>query len=167
MLPEKAAAYLALGGNIGDVRGTFSSACREISAWPATKLTAKSSLYLTKPWGVADQPDFFNACLAITTSLLPGEILKNILELERQHGRRREEQARWGPRTLDIDLLSYGDLIIESEELTLPHPQLFKRAFVLIPLAEIAGEQVISGQRLIDAAQKCDKSGITRLAEVF
>jgi 2-amino-4-hydroxy-6-hydroxymethyldihydropteridine diphosphokinase len=165
MPPEQA--FLALGGNIGDVAATFTAACRNIEALPQTRIVARSSLYRTKPWGMSEQPDFLNACLAISTKLASEKLLHEILRIEREHGRDRVDDQRWGPRRLDIDIIAHGDKIIKTERLTLPHPQLFERAFVLVPLAEIAGDSVVAGCKIKDAASRLDAGGVTRLAEAW
>ncbi|MES2907143.1 MAG: 2-amino-4-hydroxy-6-hydroxymethyldihydropteridine diphosphokinase [Pseudomonadota bacterium] len=166
-MPENVIAYLALGGNLGDVASGFSTACKAIDALPQTHIISRSSLYRTKPWGLEDQPQFLNACIAIETSLPPDELLQKLFKIERAHGRDRERTVRWGPRPLDIDLLTYGDLVQADPVLTLPHPQLFNRAFVLRPLCEIAKDAMVAGRKICDAAKACSMDGITRLAETY
>lgn len=166
-MPEMTTAYIALGGNIGDVAVNFASACRAIEALPSTKITAKSKLYRTPPWGMVDQPNFLNACVAIETALPPLELMEKFLKIESAHRRDRTRGLRYGPRPLDLDILSYGDVEMKSVKLTLPHPELFNRAFVLIPLADIAGDAVISGISIAEAARACDATGITPLKEVY
>ncbi len=158
-------AYLSLGGNLGDVRLNFISACRMIEQLFDTKITARSKLYRTPPWGLCEQPDFLNACLKIETALPPEDLVREFLEIEHRHGRKRG--PRYGPRTLDIDLLSYGNIELKSDALTLPHPSLFERAFVLLPLADIAAEVTIAGRKIFEAARACDSSGITPLKEAY
>jgi 2-amino-4-hydroxy-6-hydroxymethyldihydropteridine diphosphokinase len=156
-------ALLALGGNVGDVRANFGRAvamlCDDVSA----RLLARSSDYRTPPWGVTDQPPFINAAIAVATSLTPHDLLARILGVERVLGRDRGRERRWGPRRIDIDLLAYNDLVLNDADLTLPHPRLFERAFVLLPLAEIALDRVIAGIRVGDALGRVDASGIEKL----
>ena len=116
-----------------------------------TRLAARSSDYATPPWGVEDQPSFVNCCAALDTRLTPHELLARAQEIERAFGRDRTNERRWGPRTLDIDLIAYDDVSMNDATLTLPHPRLFERAFVLMPLAEIAAERMIAGLRVRDA----------------
>ncbi len=111
----------------------------------AVRLLARSSDYRTPPWGVTDQPPFINAVIAVATSLGPHELFSRALAVERALGRDRRRERRWGPRTIDLDLLAYDDLELNDADLTLPHPRLFERAFVLVPLAEIAPDRVIAG----------------------
>ncbi len=158
-----AEAFVALGGNIGDVLSTFDRAIAMFCDAAAVRLIARSSDYQTPPWGVTDQPPFINAVIAVTTSLSPHDLLARAKECERAFGRDRAHEVRWGPRSLDIDLLAYDDLVLDDADLILPHPRLFERAFVLVPLAEIAPERVISGIRVRDALAKLDAGGIEQL----
>ncbi len=158
-MPE---ALVALGGNLGDVRRTLDAAietfCRD-----GVRLTARSADYRTPPWGIADQPDFVNCCIAVETALSPHDLLARALAVERQFGRDRSREARWGPRPLDIDLLTYGETSLVHPDLVLPHPRLLERAFVLVPLAEIRPDLVVSGVPIRDALAKLDRSGIEAL----
>ena len=106
------------------------------------KLLARSSDYATPPWGVTDQPPFINCAIAVETALPPRALLARALDVERTLGRDRTKERRWGPRTIDIDLLAYGDAVVDEPGLILPHPRLFERAFVLVPLAEIAPDRI-------------------------
>jgi 2-amino-4-hydroxy-6-hydroxymethyldihydropteridine diphosphokinase len=129
-------AYIALGSNLGDREGTLRSAIaalRELSS-----LEAISSFYETAPIGITEQPDFLNAVVALRTPLPPEELMSALLRIEQQHGRDRGASVPKGPRTLDLDLLSYGESVMETPTLTLPHPSLAERRFVLAPLTEIA-----------------------------
>ncbi len=146
-----ASALIALGGNLGDVRATFHAAVAEICCDEGTRLTARSSDYLTPPWGVTDQPPFINACIDVETALAPHDLLRRLQDVERRHGRDRGREIHWGPRTLDLDLIAYDDLAMETPDLILPHPRALQRAFVLVPLAEIAPDRVIGGIRPVDA----------------
>jgi 2-amino-4-hydroxy-6-hydroxymethyldihydropteridine diphosphokinase len=158
-----AEAFVALGGNVGDVRSTFRRAIALLCDGSAVRLTARSSDYRTLPWGVTDQPPFVNAVIGMTTSLSPHELLARAEQCERALGRDRTHERRWGPRSIDIDLLAYDDLVLNDPHLILPHPRLFERAFVLVPLAEIAPERVIAGVGVRDALERVDTSGIEKL----
>ena len=163
MVEPRAEALLALGGNVGEVRATFERAIAMLCDSDAVRLLGRSSDYRTSPWGVPDQPPFINAAIAVATTLAPRDLLKRVLTVERSFGRDRGRERRWGPRPLDIDLLAYDDLVLHGAELTLPHPRLFERAFVLMPLAEIAPERVIAGVRVSDALSRVDTKGIEKL----
>jgi 2-amino-4-hydroxy-6-hydroxymethyldihydropteridine diphosphokinase len=159
-----AEAFVGLGGNIGDVRSTFDAAVAMLCDGGALRLVARSSDYRTPPWGVTDQPRFINAVIAVSTSLAPQDLLARALTVERALGRDRSKERRWGPRRIDIDILAYDDLALADADLTLPHPRLFERAFVLVPLAEIAPEGEIAGIRVRDALAGLDAAGIEKLA---
>jgi 2-amino-4-hydroxy-6-hydroxymethyldihydropteridine diphosphokinase len=159
-------ALIGLGGNVGDVRTTLDRAVGVFCDGETVRLLRQSSDYLTPPWGVEDQPAFINRCIAVATSLSPRELLDRALAVERTLGRDRGREQRWGPRTIDIDLLAYDDVRIDEPSLTLPHPHLFERAFVLVPLAEIAPDRTIAGVRVRDARDRLDTSGIVRLRDV-
>jgi 2-amino-4-hydroxy-6-hydroxymethyldihydropteridine diphosphokinase len=152
---------LALGGNVGDVRATFDRAVAMLLE-QGLRFVARSSDYRTPPWGKTDQPDFINACLVVETTLAPAALLARTQEVERALGRDRIHE-HWGPRTIDIDILAYDDLRIDQANLKLPHPHLFERAFVLVPLAEIAPDRVVAGRRVADALAGLDRGGIVRL----
>jgi 2-amino-4-hydroxy-6-hydroxymethyldihydropteridine diphosphokinase len=156
-------AFLALGGNVGDVRSTFDRALARLCDGEAVQLLARSSDYRTPPWGVTDQPPFVNAVIAVETSLSPHELLARALDCERALGRDRVRERRWGPRPIDIDILAYDAVELHDPDLTLPHPHLFERAFVLVPLAEIAPERLIAGVAVRDALARVDASGIEKL----
>jgi dihydropteroate synthase len=143
---------LALGGNVGDKVASLRRALRAISAEPGVELTAVSRLYRTAPWGNTDQDWFVNACALARTNLKPKALLDSVKRLEVELGR--EPAERWGPRVIDIDLIAYDDVALKTERLILPHPELFNRAFVLAPLAEIAPDLVIAGVRVGDAAAR-------------
>jgi 2-amino-4-hydroxy-6-hydroxymethyldihydropteridine diphosphokinase len=164
MADAAAEALLAFGGNVGDVRVTFGRAIELLCDGTAVRLVARSSDYRTPPWGVTDQPPFINAVIAVATTLSPHRLLARAFEVERALGRHRSLERRWGPRTMDIDLLAYDDLVLSDDELTLPHPHLFERAFVLLPLAEIGPDRVIDGRRVGDALEHLDTGGIEKLA---
>jgi 2-amino-4-hydroxy-6-hydroxymethyldihydropteridine diphosphokinase len=156
-------ALLALGGNLGDSRAILDRAVTLLCDGTDIRLTARSSDYFTPPWGVENQPPFINLCIAVDTTLGPRELLARAQEVELKLGRDRAHEKRWGPRTADIDIIAFDDLTLDGPGLILPHPRLFERAFVLLPLAEIAGERVIAGQNLRAALAELDSTGIERL----
>lgn len=141
-------AYVGLGSNLGDPQAQLRGALAALGGMPGTRLVAKSALYRNPPMGPQDQPEYVNAVAALLTTLTAGELLKALQQIEADFGRKRGEQ-RWGPRTLDLDLLLYGDLQLASDELTLPHPGLTSRPFVLIPLREVAPALRLPGGPLI------------------
>lgn len=137
-------ATLGLGGNLGDPVLAFAAALVRLRAHPAISVKATSSVWRTAPWGKLDQPEFRNMAVLLETSL-PAEVLLDLcLAIERESGRERGE--RWGPRTLDIDILTYGGQTIDRPGLQIPHPRIAERAFVLAPLAEIAPGMRIAGR---------------------
>ena len=160
-----ASAIIALGGNVGDVRTTFKKAIAEICRVAQAGLLARSSDYSTPPWGDMQQAQFVNACIEIQTTLAPRSLLSVLLTIERAFGRDRSRERRWGPRTLDLDLIAYDDISMVQPELTLPHPRLFDRAFVLVPLAEIAPDRLIAGRRVKAALAEIGSEGIERLLD--
>lgn len=153
-----ARAALGLGGNVGDVPASMASALKALDARPDLSVAKVSRLYRTPPWGKLDQPDFVNACALIETTLSPHALLDLCLQTERAHLRERGE--RWGPRTLDIDLLDYDGEAISDERLTLPHPRAGERAFVLVPLAEIAPDLRLGGRPVGETALAIEPEGI-------
>ena len=144
----KVEAALAFGGNIGDPVAAFAAALKGLREHPDVTLGRLSSIYRTPPWGKTDQPEFLNMAALIETSLQPADLLAFCLDLERAGGRERRE--RWGPRTLDIDILTYGDAIIDQARLQIPHPRIPERAFVLTPLAEIMPQRLIGGRSVAE-----------------
>ena len=158
-------AFVGLGGNVGDVAEAFASAAARMDALPGTQLLRVSRRYRTPAWGMAAQPDFLNAVAMLETRLPARELLEELLAIERMHGRDRATETRWGPRTLDLDMIAYDDAAIDEPELMLPHPRLFERAFVLVPLAEIAPDRVIRGRRVAEALADLSTEGIERLPD--
>jgi 2-amino-4-hydroxy-6-hydroxymethyldihydropteridine diphosphokinase len=154
---------IALGGNVGDVRATFQKAITNICGMAQAALLARSSDYATPPWGGFDQARFINACIEIETSLDPHALLFTLHKIEKKFGRDRGNETRWGPRTLDLDLIAYDDVSLDQPELTLPHPRLFERAFVLVPLLEITPDRRIAGRDLKSALAGLSTDGIERL----
>ncbi len=138
-------AYIGLGANIGDAATAIERAFECLDGHDGLRLTARSTLYRTPAWGVTGQPDFINAVAKVDTTLAPQQLLDVLLTIERDAGRDRRTAERWGPRVLDLDLLLYGDAVIDEPGLHVPHPHLHERAFVLVPLAEIAPAVVIPG----------------------
>ena len=163
MSETSAEALLALGGNIGDVRATFEHAIAMLCADNAVRLIARSSDYRTPPWGVTDQPAFINAVIIVATSLHPHALLARVQAIELALGRDRARERRWGPRPIDIDVLAYDDVALREANLTLPHPHWFERAFILLPLAEIAAGRSIAGRLVGDALAGVDVSGVEKL----
>ena len=137
-------AAIALGSNLEDPEAQVRRGFDEIAALPETRLLARSSLHRTAPVGYRDQPDFVNACALVETSLAPRALLDGLLAIERRHGRVREIPN--GPRTLDLDIVLYGDQVIHEAGLTVPHPRAHERAFVLEPLVEVWPDAVIPGK---------------------
>lgn len=135
-------AYIALGANLGDRRSNLQSALAALNASKDIEVLCISEMIETEPEGAANQGRYLNAAALLATSLSPHQLLNVMLEIEISHGRDRSREKRWGPRLLDLDLLMYEDLVIDQEDLTLPHPRMHQRAFVLKPLAEIAGHIV-------------------------
>jgi 2-amino-4-hydroxy-6-hydroxymethyldihydropteridine diphosphokinase len=158
-----AEALLALGGNVGDVRATLDRAVAMLCDGIKVRLLARSSDYRTPPWGVTDQPAFVNLGLVVETALSPRPLLARALEVEAALGRDRANEHRWGPRTIDIDLIAYDGVRLDEPDLTLPHPRALDRAFVLAPLAEIAPDRMIDGVRVLDALARLDQAGIEKL----
>jgi 2-amino-4-hydroxy-6-hydroxymethyldihydropteridine diphosphokinase len=158
-----AEALIALGGNLGDVRATFDKAIACLCRDESVRLLARSSDYRTPPWGMTEQPAFVNAAIAVITSLGPHDLLARTIDCEQKLGLDRARKQHWGPRNIDIDILAYDDLALNDHNLTLPHPRLLERAFVLAPLAEIAPDRVIAGIKVKDALARLDWSGIERL----
>ena len=155
---------IGLGGNVGDVRASFARAIPLIVERSRGRLLARSSDYETPPWGDTAQPPFINACIRLETATAPRELLDALHEVEAKFGRDRARERRWGPRPLDLDLLAYDDLALAGSELTLPHPRLFERAFVLVPLAEIAPDRAIGGRTPAQVLKTLSTEGIRRLA---
>jgi 2-amino-4-hydroxy-6-hydroxymethyldihydropteridine diphosphokinase len=151
---------LALGTNLGDRPGNLLAAIAALP--PAVTVLEQSPVYETLPWGVTDQPDFLNMVIKGETHLLPQDLLKSLKELEIRLGR--IPSIHYGPRKIDIDILFYGDLILNTPELTLPHPHLHERAFVLIPLADLAPEQTHPGfgRTIRELLAEVDTAGVKR-----
>ena len=147
-------AFVAIGANLGDARATVLRAMDDLDRLPRTRVSARSSLYRSAPVD-AGGPDFVNAVVALETGLDPHALLAELQRLEAGAGR--ERPYRNAPRTLDLDLLRHGDAVLDTPQLSLPHPRIAERAFVLLPLAEIAPEQVTSQQLAQVADQRIER----------
>lgn len=142
-------AYLSLGSNVGDRLETLTAAVFALHESPGVAVAEISGVYETAPWGGVEQPAFLNCCVRVVTSLGPEELLDELQTTETAFGRDRQQERRWGPRTLDIDLLLYGEEEIDTPRLQVPHPRLGERPFVLVPLMEIMpGGSLPDGRRL-------------------
>ena len=144
-------AYVGLGSNLGDREATLQAAVAALEAAPGVEVTAVSSLRETDPVGYLDQPPFLNGVAALETGLRPRELLRLLLAVEARFGRDRDAVPAGGPRTLDLDLLLYGDLRVDEKDLQIPHPRLHERAFVLEPLAEVAPGREVPGKGSVEA----------------
>jgi 2-amino-4-hydroxy-6-hydroxymethyldihydropteridine diphosphokinase len=152
-------AWLGLGSNLEAPAEQLSRALDELALEPALRLLAVSGLYRTAPvGGPSGQPDFCNACVAVAADCNALELLTTTQAIEQAHGRVRD--VRWGPRTLDIDMLAFDDLVLSQARLTLPHPRAAERAFVLAPLGEIAPALVLDGERVIDRLSRVGRDGV-------
>jgi 2-amino-4-hydroxy-6-hydroxymethyldihydropteridine diphosphokinase len=147
-------AYVGIGANLGDARAAVSRAMTALGALPGTHLIARSSLYRSAPVD-ADGPDFINAVVGLDTALAPEALLRELQRLEIGAGR--ERPYRNAPRTLDLDLLHHGDAVLATDALRLPHPRIAERAFVLLPLSEIAPGRVTAGQLRAVAGQRIER----------
>ncbi|HSI23159.1 MAG TPA: 2-amino-4-hydroxy-6-hydroxymethyldihydropteridine diphosphokinase [Methylophilaceae bacterium] len=156
-------AFVALGSNLEDPQQQVLRALAELDGLPETRVTAKSALYRTAPVGYDNQPDFINAAAEVSTTLEPFALLRALLALETAHGRERPFPN--APRVIDLDLLLYDDLELHDPELTLPHPRLHERGFVLFPLADIAPELHVPGRGVVrDLLQALPDQGVARMA---
>jgi 2-amino-4-hydroxy-6-hydroxymethyldihydropteridine diphosphokinase len=158
-------AWIALGSNLDDPPAQLKLALTAIDGLSRTRRARTSAFYRAAPVGPADQPDFCNAVTAVDTELAPLALLDALQAIEEAHGRRRTR--RWGPRTLDLDILLYGDRRIDEPRLRVPHPRLHERAFVLVPLAAIAPDATVPGRgRVAALAAAADTSGVARWTSV-
>jgi 2-amino-4-hydroxy-6-hydroxymethyldihydropteridine diphosphokinase len=160
-------AYIGLGSNQDNPVGQVRRALDELAALPEIRLCASSRLYKSAPLGPVDQADFINAVAALETRLSPDALLAVLQSLEARHGRMRSA-LRWGPRPLDLDLLLYGDAVIDSPDLQVPHPGLPERVFVLYPLAEIAPDLAVPGRGTVtELLQRCAPAPIEVLGDTL
>ena len=143
-MPNPVRAFVAFGANLGDPAAAFALALERLDALPGTRVAAQSALYRTAPVGVGAQPDYINAVIALDTTLDARVLLDALLAIEHEGGRTRD--FHMAPRTMDLDLLLYGDAVIDEHGLQVPHPRMHLRAFTLVPLAEIAPEVIIPGR---------------------
>ena len=150
---------VGLGGNIGDPLASMRAALQALDRYPLCRVAKVSSVWRTPPWGVTDQPDFLNACADIRTALEPRPLLDLCLSIEQDLKRVRD--VRWGPRSIDMDILFFGNREISQPGLIVPHPRLAERAFVLVPLAEIAPDKLHKGTSIAELARNSDQSGMT------
>ena len=139
-------AYIGLGSNLGDREEALTAAVAALRANPGVAVVAESSVRETEPWGGIPQPNYLNAVVAVVTELAPAELLRELLDIERTLGRDRSAQVRFGPRTIDLDLLLYGDETVAEPGLEIPHPRIAERRFVLEPLVELDPGLVIPAQ---------------------
>ncbi|MDP9760323.1 2-amino-4-hydroxy-6-hydroxymethyldihydropteridine diphosphokinase [Agrobacterium sp. SORGH_AS 745] len=151
-------AALGLGGNIGDPAAAMARALRELDAHGDCRVLSVSGLYRTPPWGKTDQADFFNCCALVETSLSAPALLQLCLDIEK--GMKRVRTERWGPRTIDIDVLTYGNDVVVTQSIEVPHPRMTERAFVLMPLADIAPDLEVRGKPVREWLRQADKTGI-------
>ncbi len=159
-------AFIGLGSNLDDPPRQVARAAGALAGLPRTRVHRCSPAYRSPPLGPADQPDYVNAVVALLTRLAPQELLSGLQRLERDLGRIRPDQ-RWGPRNIDMDLLLYGDTVSDGGTLTLPHPGLVSRAFVLMPLADLAPLwRLPDGRRVCWHLRACDVSQLERLGEL-
>ena len=157
--------FVGLGSNLDDPPQQIGDALEALDASPGIAVLRVSSLYRTAPWGFRDQPDFVNAVVELDTLLSPRALLERLLDIERHAGRHRDGE-RYGPRIIDLDLLAYGDVVVDEPGLTLPHPRIAERAFVLVPLAEIAPAVPIHGRSAADWLQSLppnERNGVRAL----
>jgi 2-amino-4-hydroxy-6-hydroxymethyldihydropteridine diphosphokinase len=155
-------AFVALGSNLEDPRRQLREAFSALDAISGSRLVARSPVYRSKPIGPADQPDYLNAVVELETRLEAEELLDQLQRIEQQQGRQRSR--RWGPRTLDLDLLAFGDQRVDTTRLRVPHPEIPNRAFVLVPLADLASDLELPGlgrvSRLLDALDPSARSSL-------
>jgi 2-amino-4-hydroxy-6-hydroxymethyldihydropteridine diphosphokinase len=155
--------YIGLGSNLAAPLEQLRSALAALAALPQTSLTAQSSFYISDPLGPADQPRYVNAVAALDTELPPLELLDALQAIEQEQGRMRKAE-RWGPRTLDLDILLFGERQLEEPRLTVPHYHMHARAFVLYPLAEVAPQlQLPDGRALSALLAACPYAGLERI----
>jgi 2-amino-4-hydroxy-6-hydroxymethyldihydropteridine diphosphokinase len=170
MSMEPVRCWVGLGGNVGNVETTLNEALWALDSLPQTSIRAQSEFHRFAPWGRTDQPHFLNAVVELQTRMAPRVLLDRLLEIEERFGRVRSADNRWGPRTLDLDLLVYGDVELNDPGMHVPHPRIRERAFVLVPLAEIAPRLDVPGQGvvadLLAALEAADPTDATAEAPV-
>jgi 2-amino-4-hydroxy-6-hydroxymethyldihydropteridine diphosphokinase len=157
-------AYVGLGSNLDDPGAHVLRALEDLAALRQTRCLARSSLYRSPPMGPSDQPDYINAVAVLQTGLSARRLLEDLLEIERRHGRLRNGE-RWGPRTLDLDLLVYGEVCMDQPGLRVPHPGIAQRSFVVFPLAEVAPGLLIPGLGAVEElVAGCPRDGLERVS---
>jgi len=163
-VPSPANVAIALGSNMGDTFTILAGAFKRLENTSGIQIIARSSWYKTAPIGEPEQSDYLNACAILQVAMSPEAVLAILMKIEQEFGRVRN--VRWGPRTLDLDILLYENMIVDTPDLQIPHPRMVERAFVLIPLAEIAPLWIepISGNTISQLVQKLDASQVIRLA---
>ncbi len=149
---------IGLGGNVGDVTSTFLAALERLDRQEGIRVLQKSALYRTPPWGDENQDWFLNACAALETTLEPLQLLDVLKKTEQKL--KREKTRRWGPRTIDLDILLFGNMELTSKRLTIPHPRMLERGFVLLPLNDIAAGMRINGEPVSHWLEMADLTGI-------
>ena len=156
-------AFIAIGSNLGDRAGNVRKAAHLAADGLKAALVSMSSLYETEPWGIKEQPAFVNAVMAVETGLSPAELLAHLKSIEAWMGR--QKVLRWGPRGIDLDIIFYDGLIMDENGPTIPHPAAADRAFVMVPLAEIAPDfkHPVTGRSAADIAKSLDSSGIRKM----
>lgn len=157
--------YICLGSNLGN-RTEHLNTARDAIAARVGAITAESSIYDTAPWGPVPQDNYLNQVVRVSTALAPRELLGVLHEVERAAGRDRTNEVRYGPRPLDLDILLYGDSAVNEDGLTIPHPRIAERAFVLVPLAEIAPKLTITGEPIETLLSRIDTTGVGRFDPV-
>jgi 2-amino-4-hydroxy-6-hydroxymethyldihydropteridine diphosphokinase len=156
-------AYIGLGSNLDNPESQLKTAIEALTGLPQTRLQARSSLYRSAPMGPQDQPDYLNAVVQLSTGLEPEALLDKLQGIEQAQGRVRAQH--WGPRTLDLDILLYGEDVVATERLKIPHPGIAERSFVLYPLAEINGQLEIPGLGGVRSLmEQCSDAGLSRLS---
>jgi len=155
--------HIGLGGNIGDVEASMIGALKSLNCHPRIELIGKSALYKTPPWGDTDQDWFLNACATLRTDLSPSELLEAMKAVEGEL--KREKTRRWGPRTIDLDILLFGDLTLLTEGLEIPHPRMQERGFVLLPLRDIAPDVRVIDQPIAHWLDQLETGDIARIKE--
>ncbi len=157
-------AYVGVGANLDNPADQVRDALNRLTSIPQTRMLLTSGLYRNPPMGPADQPDYINAVAGLLTRLAPEDLLSELSNIEQRMGRRRQPAGRWGPRVIDLDLLLYGDQMIEAPNLSVPHPGISERNFVLFPLLDIAPELAIPGQgKVATMAEGMDSSTLQRI----
>ena len=162
---EARATYLSLGANLGNREETLREAVQKLGALEGVKIVAVSSVYETEPWGKSDQPSFLNIAVTVETTLAPEALLALTQSIETALGRVRHE--RWGPRTIDVDILHIEGVERNTPELTLPHPYMTERAFVLVPLSEIAPDLVVGGKTIAAWSDAVGGDGVTLFGNIL